>query len=78
MTTESKSEVLKAWDALSKVRRAAPGKRTSGFACDYCGGLEASSEPHKPACPIYDALFALLKLLPPFEDREKWMRDSSV
>jgi hypothetical protein len=68
-----KKKLLEAWDALSAIRIPAVGHRTSGFACGYCGGLEASAEPHLPDCPVYLAQYALLGIIPPFDEREKWL-----
>jgi hypothetical protein len=76
MTRDSKLNVLKAFDALWSVRREWRGRHGAGYICDICEVPEASNEPHRGDCPVGVARAALLKIVPPFGQRDKWLATS--
>jgi hypothetical protein len=85
MTREHKLKILEAYDALGAIRYAPDrkpgwvphgGKSAGGaFHCGECDRSESTSEPHKPDCARNNAMTALMKIVPYYNDREKWLAE---
>lgn len=83
MNRESKEKLLAAFDALEDMavgRSPGPRRHSHGgsMQCDYCGGSTGAFKQHTDNCVVDHAIKALLPIVPPFADREKWLQEGDT
>ena len=83
MNRASKEKLLAAFDALEGIavgRSPGPRRHSHGgsMQCDSCGGSTGSFHQHADTCAVGNAIRALMPLVPPWADREKWLADGDA